>query len=384
LNVLVGAFLLDQVDAMRVFAVAALPGVLGAFASPTPSKKEFQIGGYLENWKTYDGYQPFNTVYYAFLTLDSHPNADSPRDVGWDGSALYETMTLAPVMDVMNKTDPAWENPYEWQRSKIAAVMNACKSKGQVFMWAVGGWSDLQRTISDAQIPALAEQIVGLLKLGGDGVDFDWEHLSTSADASVNTQQRAVLGKFISALRSKLNANGMSDKHISYTTRWNCFWSSADAQQYGALTFASDGECLDTFSHASPSDVSWVNLMMYDAGPGTAFKGKRYFDIATYQSVLQAGTKIIDKSKIVMGFEPGHQATDGIWEGFDIDFQVIDDMMQQGYGGVMFWAINEAATDQNAGTPNSSKHTWQGNTGANAQYIASNAASLSKAQAIVV
>merc|ERR1712232_1182236 len=306
---------------------------------------DFQVGGYLENWVAYDGYSNFNTVYYAFLTLDSAPNADNPNDKQWDGSAIYETMTLAPVLDVMNKTDPEWKNPYEWQRSKIAEVMDYCSANGKTWMWAIGGWSDLERTISDEQIPTLVQQVVALLKLGGDGVDFDWEHLSTSSDAAVNSQQRSVLGKLVSALRKALNDNGMSSKHISYTTRWNCFWTSADAHKYSALTFASDGECLDNFAAmSSTDDVSWVNLMMYDAAPKTAFTGQTYFNETTYKTVLQRGAEVIDKKKIIMGFEPGHQATDGVWEGFDIDMSVISYMKEQAYG-IMFWAVNEAASD---------------------------------------
>merc|ERR1711963_691212 len=101
----------------------------------------------------------------------------------------------------MTKTDPAWKNPNEWQRVKIQKLIDDCKSKGQTFMWSIGGWSDIQRTITDEQIPALTNQVVGLLQLGGDGADFDWEHLSTSADETTRKQQRAVLGKFLKALR---------------------------------------------------------------------------------------------------------------------------------------------------------------------------------------
>lgn len=330
----------------------------------------FQVGGYLENWKTYTDYSNFNTVYYAFLTLDVAPNADTPNDKGWSGDDIYETMTLAPIMDVITKTDPLWDNDYEWQRSAMQQVIDDCASSGKKFIWAVGGWSDLQRTLTDAQIPAFVEKIVGLLQYEGDGVDFDWEHLSTGADAALVTQQRGVLGKTIKALRSALDASGLQSKTISYTTRWNCFWTSADAPSYNALPFDSDGECLDTFQHASPDDVDWVNLMMYDAGPGTAFTGVQSFGMREYNAVLDAGAKVLPKSKIVMGFEPGNQAVEGIWEGFDIDFQVIDKMKTDGNGGLMFWALNEAESNQNPDTPSSSKHSWQGNTGANAQYIA--------------
>lgn len=330
----------------------------------------------MENWKDYSGYDKFNAVYYAFLTLDNAPNADQPQDKQWDGSALYETMTLAPVEEVMTQTEPQWNNQYEWQRSKMQQVIDDCAARGSLFMWGIGGWSDLTRTISDDQIPLFVEKVVNLLRLGGDGVDFDWEHLSTCGDSGCVGQQRALIGKTITALRAGLNANGLSDKHISYTTRWQCFWSSEDASRYDALPFASDGECLDTLSNMpNKDDISWINLMMYDAGPGSAFNGAQHFDFNHYKTVLEAGAAVIDRKKIVMGFEPGNQAVGGIWEGFDLDFQVIDYMKQNGYGGVFFWAINEAASNQNSGTPTSAVHSWQGNTGRNSQYIAERAMS---------
>lgn len=279
-------------------------------------------------------------------------------------------MTLAPILDVITKTDPLWNNQYEWQRAKMQKVIDDVKASGKNFVWSIGGWSDLTKTISDEQISTFVDQVVSLLKYSGDGVDLDWEHLSTDKDASVVKQQRAVLGKTVKALRSAFKIEGLANRTISYTTRWNCFWTSDDAAQYNALSFASDGECLDTFAHASPDDVDWVNLMMYDAAPATAFKDVQYFGLEQYKNVLAAAEKVLPKSKIVMGFEPGHQAVKGIWEGFDIDFKLIDHMKAENYGGVMFWAINEADSTQNPSTPASSQHSWQGDVGKNSRYIA--------------
>lgn len=349
---------------MRSFAIAS---VLSSAAA-----SGFQVGGYLENWKEYTGYENFNVVYYAFLTLDNGPNPDTPNEKQWDGSAIYETMTLAPIMDVISQTDPLWDNSFEWQRSKMQTVIDDVHGNGKKFVWAIGGWSDLTKTIADDQIQTFVDQVVTLLKYAGDGIDFDWEHLSTGTDSATVQQQRAIVGKTVSALRQALNSNGLSDKTISYTTRWNCFWRSEDAAQYNALAFDSDGECLDTFSHTSTDDVDWVNLMMYDAAPGTAFKDAQYFGMEQYYAVLSAAEKVLPKSKIIMGFEPGHQAVGGVWEGFDIDFSLIDHMKAEGHGGVMFWATNEADSTQNSATPASSAHAWQGNVGTNSQYIAAN------------
>jgi hypothetical protein len=97
------------------------------------SKGGISIGGYLENWKDLqnkeqlepfdvsahrargvgmhcsDGLPPLlflfqsQVLYYSFLTLSPKPNPDAPEDRQWDGSSIYETMTLADVMDVMAK-----------------------------------------------------------------------------------------------------------------------------------------------------------------------------------------------------------------------------------------------------------------------------------------
>jgi len=344
-----------------------VPLLLGAFAQV----QGFQIGGYLENWVSpYVGYEKFNVVYYSFLTLDPQPNPDAPPARRWNGQAIYETMTLAPIGEVMTRTTPDWDNDHNWQRVKIQAVIDYCKSVGTKFIWAIGGWSDLTLTIYDEQIELFASMVVDMLQYGGDGIDFDWEHLSWPSDASVRLQQRAIVGKTAKAIRRHLDAAGMHDKTISYTSRFNCFWQSADAHQFNAKMFPSDGECLDTFEHCNVSDIDWVNLMMYDAYPGSAFNGRQYFTPHEYRTVLEAGSRLLPKEKIVMGFEPGYQAVSGIWEGFDIDFEVIQWMKDEGYGGIMFWAINEAASVRNPGTPISMAHQWQGNTGLNSQYIA--------------
>ena len=354
----------------------------GPTDKPTPTDRPdnnvpvFQRGGYLENWKAAGAVPgPFNVVYYAFLTLVQRPNADNPPQAQWDGSAIYESMTLADVQEVMEVTDPAWENPHNWQRVKIQDAIDKCKAAGSLFMWAIGGWSDITKTISDAQIPLFVEKVVQLLRLGGDGVDFDWEHVSQykHSDEALFRQQRAIIGKTISALRKGMDAAGMHDKHISYTTRWNCFWTSADAHNHAqAKTFDSDGECLDTFQNMESMDqLSWINLMMYDAGPYSAFEGVQYFGPKQYQAVLDASAAAgVPKHKIVMGFEPGFQAVKGVWEGFDIDFAVINKMKSEGYGGAMWWAMNEDKATKNPATPTSSVHQWQGTTGANAHYIA--------------
>ena len=63
--------------------------------------------------------------------------------------------------------------------------------------------------------------------VGGDGIDFDWEHLSRyKGDDGHAKQQRQIVGKVIVALKDALVAKGMGDRIISFTPRYNAFWDS--------------------------------------------------------------------------------------------------------------------------------------------------------------
>ena len=156
---------------------------------PTPSppgqltNQTHQIHGYVENWvNDYENPDPsrygaYTALFYSFLTLDPSPNPSSPRDIQWAGDVLYDTMTLSSILDVMASTNVG--DAYHWQYKKIKGLMDYCAANGKRFIWALGGWSDLKRTIADSQIPTLVSILVELLRNhGGDGIDFDWEHAS--------------------------------------------------------------------------------------------------------------------------------------------------------------------------------------------------------------
>ena len=348
------------------------------FFSQNCSAGQMIIGGYWENWLGPlhpQGTDPnvseyyshdlkhFNHVYYSFLTLVQHPNPGNPPDEQWNGIAIYESMTATNVIAVMTKTDPEWKNPNNWQRKKIVAIIDYCHANNKKFIWAIGGWSDLKRTISDAQIPAFVSNCIDLLKIAGDGIDFDWEHLSEIAE--IKEQQRHVLGKIFPALRNAMDENGLSDKLIGYTTRFNAFWGAGVPVPTNVTPFQSDGEGIDindslTNSGSSFADtVDWANIMMYDVPASNLGAPDNKFILDNYIQVLNYFETYVPKDKIVMGFEPGGQAAGGEWEGMDVDKQVIDYIKLNYYGGIMFWAVNQPAS---AGTTNV--------TGDNAQVLA--------------
>jgi len=116
-------------------------------------------------------------VFYSFLTLDQHPNPGKPNVANWDGLAIYDSMTAADIMDVLNTTSPnAPDN--NWMRVRIEALIEACKQTQTKFIWSVGGWSDMTETLLPEQVDSFVSKAVALLEKYGDGMDFDWEHFS--------------------------------------------------------------------------------------------------------------------------------------------------------------------------------------------------------------
>lgn len=305
----------------------------------------------MENWKQWvlSDLDDLTSVFYSFITLDSRPNADSPRRIGWDGLALYETMTLADVVAVMSEPDNSWN--WKWQSDKIKALQEYCSSNGKNFIWAIGGWSDLVETVTDAQIPAFVEQVVSLLALGGaQGIDMDWEHLSAHTGAAL-TQQRLVVAKTVCALKVRFLELGWTDTLLIYTPRYNAFWRDG---AYSTFSLATDGEGLDTFDwlrENCPSGIDtldYVNYMAYDiaATEGFTNASEDYFVDFIYDAIVDSSVQAgIPLSKIVMGYEPGTQAYTGVWAGMTRDKQTQRDLFDRGIGGIMWWAMNENAGD---------------------------------------
>ena len=80
--------------------------------------------------------------------------------------------------------------------------------------------------------------------------------------------------------------------------------------------------------------------MLYDVPPAQLGYANG-FTLDTYETVLENFEEHFTRSKLVMGFEPGHQAAGGVWEGMDVDKQVVDYIEDNKFGGIMFWAAND-------------------------------------------
>lgn len=100
-------------------------------------------------------------------------------------------MTGVDVLEVMSG-DPA----HQWHKASIDQLLEYCRARSKKFIWALGGWSDLTLTIADSQVDTLVEKLVALLRIAGDGIDLDFEHVSEHT-GDVLQQQRLVVGKLI-------------------------------------------------------------------------------------------------------------------------------------------------------------------------------------------
>ena len=327
----------------------------------------------------------FNRVFYGFLTLDSNPGHTVnkqflPHELAWgdkttksntSGSnfVLYDTMTLNDIVTVMQSenTNPGWN--WYWEKQVIQAIQRACTLNHSEFIWPIGGWSDLTWALETDQIDKFVETCVDLLRVcGGDGIDFDWEHLSYpvpqgNKKAPSVADRRGNLGIILARLRKALNdtkgtSNDVSDKKLGFTTRMNAFLPSAPP---GSATAPTTGEGIDIIKamnteinkQHSPTPIcdqsdcsvlDWVNIMVYDTQAYQVFGGDKTnvkFTFDQYKLVLESFEKYFPKDKLILGFEPVKQMGGGVWEGSDLDKKLIDYVDDNGYGGVMFWAINE-------------------------------------------
>ena len=97
---------------------------------------------------------------------------------------------------------------------------------------------------------------------GGDGIDFDWEHLSEykDIDPGLHAQQRLIVGKVIVALKDALVEKGLGDRIISFTPRYNAFW---DSGAYGSAQFRTDGEGIDVVGYVSENSPYGVDAIDY-------------------------------------------------------------------------------------------------------------------------
>ena len=115
---------------------------------------------------------------------------------------------------------------------------------GKKLIWGIGGATDLQFGIEPKQVDNFAGQVKSMLSKVGDGIDFDFEHLSVKDDGSL----MKTFADMIYTTRKALDDAGMQDKTISYTARYNAAWTS-DNLPDGWSSWQTDGEALKINHH---------------------------------------------------------------------------------------------------------------------------------------
>jgi len=342
--------------------------------------------GYLENWEpmTHEYMKSYDIILYSFLTLVENPNPDIPPtiDVGKNNTSatIYESYSKNDLFDVFNKND------LNWARTPIIDAMKYCCDNNKLFIWAIGGWSDTKSTpkYEDQEyINNFVDNCIKILtQIGGDGIDFDWEHFSE--DLPTRNERIKGMADIMIKLRKKIDESGeLAGRNIliSYTPRYNAFFKEnpktpSDSRAIQIKTEAEGIELFNEIERLLKEDqsskykdkkakdiIDFGNIMMYDIDANYAFNSRTIqsaaFELQDYIDVLNAwhgGGKYFNKDQIIMGFEPGQQPkiTGGIWGGMKLSKNVINYMLNEGFnGGIMFWAANDQSVE-----PNNKRKNW--------------------------
>lgn len=149
------------------------------------------------------------------------------------------------------------------------------------------------------QVDSFVAKAVAMLKIGGDGIDLDWEHLGQ--DLSIKAQQTKTTATVLNRLRKAFDANGLADKAVGWTTRFNAFYND-ETRPAGYDTFPSDGEGLlieEELVRQGTSlrrVVSWANIMFYDMRPDqVAGHGPNGLTLENYKVILSFFERFMDK-----------------------------------------------------------------------------------------
>lgn len=338
---------------------------------------------------------PYSSINYGFVFFTSNPNAsqisckDNPNRSSWvncpvwDGHTIYiseESKEDSGVID--NLTDVASQNAGLIAIAETVRLGRMHPAGPKRTKISVGGWSDFARFGTDENAAKAAKLIAKLVRFTlADGVDVDLEHLTPFAADFPLRDEFGAVATFIVALRKELDdlqstwvqsviarrdalqeqydqytdmdappffetslayldevaTNGVPHLEISWSTRFNSFVPADTPFNYlkkGCKapneTFATDNEGKKLWPRIG-SSVDTVNIMAYDAS-GLAFDYKQVL-----QNFVDGG---VPKQKIVMGFEPGEQAANGVWEGMAVDMATTRLIKEGGYGGCMVWAAN--------------------------------------------
>lgn len=332
-----------------------------------------------------------DVVYYSYLTLDTAPDVQRPRNLSWTGSMFTEPMTHMPIDQVMRSNGCG--SSFFDENKRIQQVIDQCSRMNKLFIWSIGGPGDLTYSFKNHgrdidQTDHFVDKVIQLLHYGGDGVDLSFYHLS-QVDRKGNNK-RDLMSKLIPKLRRKMDESNMTKAKIVYTGRYNCFQGEKPTPGTSLMSQDTDGECLDALNVTVVDPVTnetklvadmvdWVNVMFYDAPMFKAMQNS-YFHEKEFIGVAKSAMEVLkDGSKIMVGMKPGFAGNGWVWEGFQMDLNVIaklkgmvqeDGVTPLGTGGMFLFSMNDETPHGNdPSTPYSVKHKDRKSIGANARYL---------------
>merc|ERR1712166_1151986 len=351
--------------------------------------------------------KPYSALNYGFTFLTQDPNPDQldcsgshsgAKDPGcpvWDGEALYLSKSSKPFSHSVDSTTTIDKpTPSIIAISEVARMSRQHPDGPKRLKITVGGWSDSAR-MDTAELAEKAAVLASKLVeySFADEIDIDMEHLTPFANttgdyefgafaafvtklhsefrtvetnwlANAKARHDALLAEYMAmapwqrtnaknfygtnlAYFKEMMSNPVPHLEISWCTRFNAFVPPNDPFNYNLpglpipnTTYPTDNEGMKLWPEVGDL-IDTVNIMAYDAGG-------LHFNFSTIlQNFHELGN--VSKTKINMGFEPGAQFAGGVWEGMDVDMKATQWIKDNGYGGVMVWAVNPGEKQNPAG-----------------------------------
>ena len=335
-----------------------------------------------KNW--YSGYDPGNGCanYNTCGGVGGCPSCIDKQGnyINKSTNALYTVAgcrvgpTFPPFIDI-NTTKDNVSNYPDLLSARYASKLAHIHPKGRKhFNLAFGGWSDCI-TLVDKQSNLILARLISnsILFTFADGVDLDFEHFTQLSPLSKVTlpirsdndrkTQLSLFADLVGQIRAQLNTitkdswnsvvNTITDDNtykqkllnnkpnftISFTSRYNSFFTNDDCKKYFNLDNPTSAEGLDLIKIDPDfiNTIDYVNLMIYDDNFNVTKYGPVYQKIIDL--TIQGGVPV---SKILCGVEPGKQAgSDAASDQTSSIADIANIIDSENAGGIFFWAIND-------------------------------------------
>jgi len=132
-------------------------------------------------------------------------------------------------------------NPDANLTKKNHALFKEVKNNGKLFIFGMGGYSDTKGFMRLDQVQSFADKVAHLLGTVGDGINLDFEHISSSGNKQ---EQLKVMAHLLHYTRRALISARIKWKEITYTCRYNAIYNDTNRPE-GFKKHDSDGELVE-------------------------------------------------------------------------------------------------------------------------------------------